>query len=159
MEIYEMISKLPATGQIILIIIGIIFVIRFIRFLFTNWYISRILSLAVAVFALVNVIAMGEDLHLGHALPLGIVCAVSYMIWFGPSLFTVEYEAVDLGVDSFGNSITFVRETGGFLIAVIFTTAISYAINYVLLGMSDGKLAIAVPVILILMNLRGLFRR
>ena len=54
MEIYEMISKLPATGQIILIIIGIIFVIRFIRFLFTNWYISRILSLAVAVFALVR---------------------------------------------------------------------------------------------------------
>ena len=159
MELHEIFYGLPEIAQIALVIIGIIFAIKFIKFLFTNWFISRILSLAVAAFTLMNVISLGDNLHVGHALPLGILCAISYMIWFGPSLFTVQYESVDLGVDSFGNSITFVRETGGFLIAVIFTTVISYAINYVLLGMSGGKLALVVPVILIIMNLRGLFSR
>lgn len=110
----------PAIGVIIMIAI-IVLIVKFVVFIFTNWFVSRILCFIccgislISAFPCMSAIANGSTVTEG----IGILCIIgtvfSWLFYIGPVVFDVEWDGTySVTETSYGYEIK-PNQTGGFI--------------------------------------------
>lgn len=135
---------------IIFLIIGVVLAIKFVRFLFLNWLISRILSLVAAFISLILPL-FGTNMW-----ACIVLSAASWCFLIGPVIFDVDYDftkwdVLDRDSDGYIKTIG-PQKSGGFIGNAVGALAISAAI-YIIFGEPYPMVYILLPLLLVLLNL------
>ena len=134
---------------IILLIVGIVLAIKFVRFLFLNWFVSRMLSLAAAV------ISLALPWFGANVWACVIISAASWCFLIGPVIFDVHYDYNEWDVlerDSDGRIQKIgPKKSGGFLANALFAVVVS-AIIYFAIGSEYQLIYVIFPLILMVLN-------
>ena len=133
-------------------IVAVILIFKLIKFLFTNWYTSRILSVIAAIGALVKTILSKEDITDFDFLIIGALCAISFYIWLTPYAFQIDYETAIIDFDRFGNAVFIPRERISYFVLYGVAFATTCAINYFLFDFANGMFSVALSALMILIS-------
>ena len=132
---------------IIALVVAIMLVVKFVRFLFLNWIVSRILSTATAF------IALFVTLSGAGFWTCVLLTAASWCFFIGPIIFDVEYDGT-YSVNwnsSYDHANVTPNKTGGFFFNVIMAIAV-VAIVYVIFGSEYPVVYILLPLGMFVLN-------
>ena len=132
---------------IILLIIVIILIVKFIRFLFLNWFVSRILSIVTAFISLL--VALGGADFWACVL----LTAASWCFFIGPVIFDVEYDgtySVSWN-DTYDRATVTPNKTGGFFFNVALSIVV-VTIIYIIFGSEYPVVYVLLPLGLLVTN-------
>ena len=133
-------------------IVAVILIFKLIKFLFTNWYTSRVISAIFAISALIMTLLLKENMTEFDFLIIGALCAISFYIWLTPYAFQIDYETAIIDFDRFGNAVFIPRERISYFVLYGVAFATTCAINYFLFNFAGGMFSIALPVLMILVS-------
>ena len=141
---------------LVLAIVALILCVIFVKFLFTNFIISRILSIGTSLWAInigTKIMEQGfQDLWIMST----VITTISWLFCVGPRIFDVEYDGTYNYDDRTGDITPNI--TGGFIGNAIVSLILCGAI-YLLLGSEYLDTFYALPGFIIFLNLVAIFRR
>lgn len=133
---------------IIVSIVIVVLLIKLIKFLFTNFIISRIFSIGNSVAALIIALSTGEEVYKSFV-PMLILTTLSWLFFIGPVVFDVEWDGTfDLDFDS--GEIT-AGTSGGFLMNT-FISLIICGGSYMIFGSESPVVFFLFPIALLVGN-------
>ena len=133
-------------------IVAVILIFKLIKFLFTNWYTSRVISAIFAISALIMTLLVRENRTEFDFLIIGALCAISFYIWVTPYAFQINYETAYIDFDRFGNAVFIPRERISYFVIFGISLAAAYAINYFLFNFANGIFSVALSVLMIIIS-------
>ena len=133
-------------------IVALILIFKLIKFLFTNWYTSRVISAIFAISALIMTLLLKENMTEFDFLIIGALCATSFYIWLTPYAFQIDYETAIIDFDRFGNAVFIPRERISYFVIFGISLVAAYAINYFLFDFANGMFSVALSALMILIS-------
>lgn len=143
---------LSALG-IILAIVAVVLILKFIKFLFTNFITSRALSIGTAIASLVIALVNGDQAF-EKWLPMVILTTLSYLFMIGEVIFDVEWDGTfDLDFDT---GIITPRQTGGFLMNAVVGLMLCGG-AYIIFGSESPVVFYLFPIAILLFDAWSIF--
>ena len=151
---------LPALGVILLIFI-VVMIVRFVKFIFTNYLVSRILSLVCGVISLIFAFPTMGALASGDTYEMAMVCILAsvfqWLFYIGPVVFDVEWDGTWRFTEtSYGYEAT-PNMTGGFIANFIGAAIIAF-IAYMAIGPEFPAICLVIPIGLGILNIVNFLR-
>ena len=136
----------------IAVIAALIFVFVIIVKLFTNYVISRIISIGLSIAALVVALAAGDEVF-ARLTPMIILTALAWLFYIGPVVFDVHWDgSYEFEWVSDTKVVQTPRTTGGF-IANLIGSLVFFSCAYFMLGEDYPAVFFFFPLAFLILNL------
>ena len=136
----------------IAVVAAIIFAFVILVKLFTNYVISRLISIALSIAAIAVALIAGNEVYT-KLTPMIILSAIAWLFFIGPVVFQVHYDgSIDWERKGEGHWVSTPRTTGGF-IANCIGAFVFFSCAYVMLGEDYPAIFFFFPLAFLIMDL------